>query len=130
MNHINDVKDTSDFKLFLVNFKRLNNIIKSNKFSDISDVKVNPDLFETSEEKEIYNKSDNLNLNLKKYLINLDCQKSILQEIINLQYSINLFFETVIVNHEEKIIKDNRIALLTNLSDSILEFSNFGLIED
>ena len=130
VNHINDVKDTSDFKLFLVNFKRLNNIIKSKKLPDISDLKVNPDLFETSEEKEIYNKSDNLNFNLKKYLINLDYQKSILQEIINLQYSINSFFETVIVNHEEKIIKNNRIALLTKLSDSILEFSNFGLIED
>ena len=130
VNHINDVKDTSDFKLFLVNFKRLNNIIKSNKLPDISDLKVNPDLFETSEEKEIYNKSDNLNFNLKKYLINLDYQKSILQEIINLQYAINSFFETVIVNHEEKIIKNNRIALLTKLSDSILEFSNFDLIED
>jgi glycyl-tRNA synthetase beta chain len=130
VKHINDVKDTSDFKLFLVNFKRLNNIIKSKKLPDISDVKVNPDLFETSEEKEIYNKSDNLNFNLKKYLINLDYQKSILQEIINLQYAINSFFETVIVNHEEKIIKDNRIALLTKLSDSILEFSNFSLIED
>ena len=130
VNHINDVKDTSDFKLFLVNFKRLNNIIKSNKLPDISCIKVNPDLFETSEEKEIYNKSDNLNFNLKKYLINLDYQKSILQEIINLQYAINSFFETVIVNHEEKIIKNNRIALLTKLSDSILEFSNFGLIED
>ena len=130
VNHINDVKDTSDFKLFLVNFKRLNNIIKSKKLPDISDLKVNPDLFETSEEKEIYNKSDNLNFNLKKYLINLDYQKSILQEIINLQYAINSFFETVIVNHEEKIIKNNRIALLTKLSDSILEFSNFGLIED
>ena len=130
VNHINDVKDTSDFKLFLVNFKRLNNIIKSNKLPDISDVKVNPDLFETSEEKEIYNKSDNLNFNLKKYLINLDYQKNILQEIINLQYAINSFFETVIVNHEEKIIKNNRIALLTKLSDIILEFSNFGLIED
>ena len=112
------------------NFKRLNNIIKSNKLPDISNVKVNPDLFETSEEKEISNKSDNLNFNLKKYLISLEYQKSILQEIINLQYSINSFFGTVIVNHEEKIIKDNRIALLTKLSDSILEFSNFGLIED
>ena len=130
VNHINDVKDTSDFKLFLVNFKRLNNIIKSNNISDISNVKVNPDLFETFEEKEIYNKSDNLNVNLKKYLINSDYQKSILQEIINLQYAINSFFEAVIVNHEEKIIKNNRIALLTKLSDSILEFSNFSLIED
>ena len=130
VNHINDVKDTSDFKLFLVNFKRLNNITKSNKLPDISDVKVNPDLFETSEEKEIYNKSDNLNFNLKKYLINLDYQKNILHEIINLQYAINSFFETVIVNHEEKIIKKNRIALLTKLSDNISKFSNFGLIKD
>ena len=28
---LNDVKDTNDFKSFLVNFKRLNNLIKSNK---------------------------------------------------------------------------------------------------
>ena len=108
----------------------MNNIIKSNKLPYISCIKVNPDLFETSEEKEIYNKSENLNFNLKKYLINLDYQKSILQEIINLQYAINSFFETVIVNHEQKIIQNNRIALLTKLSDSILEFCNFGLIED
>ena len=56
--------------VFLLNFKRLNNIIKSNKLPDISYVKVNPDLFETYEEEEINNKSDNLNFNLKKYLIN------------------------------------------------------------
>ena len=42
------------FKLFLVNFKRLNNIIKSNKLSDISKVKLNPLFFESSEEEEIF----------------------------------------------------------------------------
>ena len=118
------------FKIFLVNFKRLNNIIKSNNISDISNVKLNPHLFESSEEEEIYNKSQNLNNNLKKYLTDLEHQGIILKEVINLHYIIHPFFEKIIVNHEDKKIKINRIKLLMELSERILKFSNFHYIND
>ena len=81
---LKDIKDTNDFKTFLVNFKRLNNIIKSNKLLDISNVKLNIHHFESSEEQEIYDKSKNLDINLKKYLKDLEHQGIILKEIISL----------------------------------------------
>ncbi len=130
VNRLNDIKDTNDFKAFLVNFKRLNNIIKSNIRSDMSKVKVNPHLFESSEEEEIYNKSQNLDNNLKKYLTDLEHQGIILKEVINLHYIIHSFFEKIIVNHENKKIKFNRIKLLTELTERILKYSNFHYIEN
>ncbi len=127
---LNDIKDTNDFKIFLVNFKRLNNIIKSNKLSNISNVKVNPHLFESSEEEKIYDKSQNLDINLKKYLTDLEHQRIILEEIIKLNCVIHSFFEKIIVNHEDKKIKINRIKLLMELTERILKFSSFHHMEN
>ena len=97
---------------------------------DISNVKVNIHLFESSEEQEIYDKSNNLDINLKKYLTDLEHQGIILKEIINLHHIIHSFFEKIIVNHEDKKIKINRIKLLQELTERILKFSNFHYIEN
>ncbi len=127
---LNDIKDSGDFKIFLVNFKRLNNIIKSNKLSDVSNVRLNPQLFESSEEEEIYRKSQDLDTNLKKYLTDIENQVIILKEIIKLHYVIHSFFEKIIVNHKDKKIKINRIKLLMELTERILKFTNFHYIEN
>ena len=97
---------------------------------DISNVKLNIHLFESSEEQEIYDKSKNLDINLKKYLTDLEHQGIILKEVINLHYVIHSFFEKIIVNHEDNKIKVNRIKLLTELTERILKFSNFHYIEN
>ena len=130
VNCLNEIKDNNDFKIFLVNFKRLNNIIKSNKLLDISNVKLNIHLFESSEEQEIYDESKNLDINLKKYLTDQEHQGIILKEVINLHYVIHSFFEKIIVNHEDNKIKVNRIKLLTELTERLLKFSNFHYIEN
>ena len=124
------MKNNSDFKLFLVNFKRLNNIIKLSKFSDISNLKVDRHLFDSSEEEEIYNKHQDFKVNFKKYSKDSNYQKNLLKEVISLQYAINSFFDKVTVNHEDKKIKNNRLILLKKFTNSILKFSNFDLIHD
>ena len=43
---------------------------------------------------------------------------------------ISLFFENVIVNHNNPNIRVNRLNLLKNLHNSISELSAFELIED
>ena len=53
-----------------------------------------------------------------------------MKEIINLHYIIDSFFEKIIVNHEDKKIKMNRIKLLQELTERILKFSNFHYIEN
>ena len=130
VKRINDMKHNSDFKLFLVNFKRLNNIIKSSKLSDISNVKVDLHLFDSFEEDEIYKKHQDLKVNFKKYSKDLNYQKNLLKEVVDSQYVINSFFEKVTVNHEDKKIKSNRLILLKEFTNSLLEFSNFDLIKD
>ena len=72
----------------------------------------------------------NLDINLKKFLTDLEHQGIILREIINLHNIIHSFFEKIIVNHEDKKIKINRIKLLTELTKRILKFSNFHYIEN
>jgi len=127
---INNTKHNSEFKLFLVNFKRLKNIIKLSKSSDISNMKVDLHLFDSSEEEEIYNKHQDLKANIKKYSKDLNYQKNLLKEVIDLQHVINSFFQKVTVNHEDEKIKINRHVLLKKFTNSILKYSNFDLIQD
>ena len=88
------------------------------------------DFAKSSEEQEIYDKFKNLDINLKKYLTDQEHQRIILKEVINLHYVIHPFFEKIIVNHEDNKIKVNRIKLLTELTERLLQFSNFHYIEN
>ena len=47
-----------------------------------------------------------------------------------MNYSISLFFDNVIVNHENYKIKVNRLNLLKKLHKLMLKFSSFDLIEN
>ena len=43
---------------------------------------------------------------------------------------INMFFENIIVNHENNIIKNNRLKLLIGLRNIIIQYTNFSVLED
>ena len=61
------------------------------------------------------------------------CDKSqdiFINSLIKMNEPISLFFENVIVNHDDYNIKTNRLSLLKNLQNSILEFSSFNFIEN
>ena len=60
----------------------------------------------------------------------LNNQEVFLKAIKELQIPINLFFETIIVNVENKEIKDNRLKLMFRLKELIIKYSNFDIIED
>ena len=61
------------------------------------------------------------------------CEKSqdaLINSLIKMNDPISLFFDNVIVNHDDYNIKTNRLSLLKNLQNSILEFSSFNFIEN
>ena len=60
----------------------------------------------------------------------LNNQEVFLKAIKELQTPINLFFESIIVNVENKEIKDNRLKLMFMLKELIIKYSNFDIIED
>ena len=91
--------------------------------------KVNVKLFEKSEEQDIYNAAKTLKLKAKQYQTTLD-QEIYLKDIIKLHFPIYKFFENVIVNHDDKKIRDNRLLLLIDLRELITKYSKFNLIDD
>mgnify|MGYP005638757177 CR=1 FL=1 len=114
----------------LSNFKRLNNIIKTNELPEGSELYVDESLFEGSEEEGIFNISNHLRLEFAKNKYQLDKQEAILNEITKTSTLINIFFENIIVNHEKNIIKNNRLKLLRGLKNIIVQYTNFSVLED
>ena len=127
---IKTIHKTEEFKFFLSNFKRLNNIIKTNELPEGSQIYLDQSLFEGSEEEDIFNISNHLRLEFAKNRYQLDKQEAILNEITKASTLINMFFENIIVNHENNIIKNNRLELLIGLRNIIMQYTNFSVLED
>ena len=127
---LSDIRNTENFKVFLVNFKRLNNILKSSNILKFSNFDINTDLFKSPIETQLFQAINDLKLVSEKYQFNLNNQEYFLNTIKELQTPINLFFETIIVNVENEAIKDNRLKLMFSLRELIIKYSNFDIIED
>ena len=120
----------NDFKNFLENYKRINNILKSEKFSNDGGLQVNTRFFDTIEEQKIYDLSNSFSKEIIKKGICEKSQDILINYLIKMNEPISLFFDNVIVNHNDYNIRVNRLNLLKNLHNSISKFSIFELIED
>ena len=127
---IKTIHKTEEFKFFLSNFKRLNNIIKTNELPEGSQIYLDQSLFESSEEEDIFNISNHLRLEFTKNKYQLNKQEAILNEVTKASTLINMFFENIIVNHENNFIKNNRLELLIGLRNIIIQYTNFSVLED
>jgi glycyl-tRNA synthetase beta chain len=130
IENIKTIYKKDKFKFFLSNFKRLNNIIKTNQLPEKLEISVDQSLFQGSEEKDIFSINNDLRLEFTKNKYELDKQESILNEIIKTSASINMFFDNIKVNHKNNNIKNNRMVLLIELRNIIIQYANFSLLED
>jgi glycyl-tRNA synthetase beta chain len=127
---LNETRNTENFKLFLVNFKRLNNILKSSDVLSFSNFDININLFQSPIETKLFQAINYLKKVIKISEFELNNQEVFLKAIKELQTPINLFFESIIVNVENKEIKDNRLKLMFGLKELIIKYSHFDIIED
>ena len=67
---------------------------------------------------------------INRFESNINHQQKIIDEFLNLEKIIDSFFDNVIVNHEDKNMKYNRLALLKKLSKNIKRFAKFEIIAD
>lgn len=130
INSISKFTKNNDFKIFLTNFKRINNILKSEKFSNDVLFQVNTKVFDTIEEETIYNLTNSFSEEIINKGICEISQDILINCLIKMNEPISLFFDNVIVNHKDTNKRDNRLNLLKNLYNSISKFSIFDLIED
>ena len=110
---INEIVSSSDFKDLSVTFKRVANIVKD---FDLNSIKIDENLFEKDEEKELYNE-------FKKVKDIKDLEKK-LDFLISLKPLIDKFFDNVLVNVDDEKIRHNRRSLIAAIYKEFLDIAD------
>ena len=114
----------------LSSYKRASNILDS----ELNDQKLelsnttDPGIFKTEFEKNLYKKINEL----KKYFSSINKDENFEQSLVNLVESKKVvfeFFDNVIVNDDDSIIKKNRLELIQMLCKTFDNYVNFSLID-
>lgn len=112
INALNEISKENNFKDKFDTFKRLSNIIKNDENS-----KVNPNLFELDAEKNLYNEFKKIDL------YEQDCKKY-LNSLFNLKNYIDDFFDKVMINVDNQLIKSNRMAIVSEIYNAFLKVAD------
>lgn len=97
--------------------KRVGNILKK---ADLSlNGEINPAFFEEEQEKDLFNALENTENELKPYLsaATEENYEAILNILAKLELPLNNFFDKVMVNAENKSVKNNRLNLLIRINN-------------
>ncbi len=119
-----------DFGLDVISiYKRSANILNSESKSNLEIVgSADPGLFKNDYEKNLYKKIHSI----KKYFSSIGRDENYdesLKTLSSAKTEVNEFFDNVIVNDQEEIIKKNRLELLKMLCKSFDNYFNFSKIE-
>ncbi|OCW75900.1 glycyl-tRNA synthetase subunit beta [Pelagibacteraceae bacterium GOM-A1] len=110
-------------------YKRSANILNSESKSKLEIVgSADPGLFKNDYEKNLYKKIHNIRKYFSSIGIDEDYDES-LKTLSSAKIEVNEFFDNVIVNDQEEIIKKNRLELLKMLCKSFDNYFNFSKIE-
>jgi len=110
---LNKIVESKDYKDLATTFKRVANIVKD---FDLNSIKVNENLFEKEEEKELWNKFKKV-----KEFNNLEEK---LDFLVSLKPLIDKFFDNVMVNVEDEKIKHNRKSLISSIYKEFLDIGD------
>jgi glycyl-tRNA synthetase beta chain len=116
-------KSNADFVRLVVGFKRVSNIIKDVKAIKAVDVET----FIESAESELYaallslEQSIAVDLQLMNYT-------AVLEHLVSIRAAIDRFFDEVLVNTDDELVKQNRFALLSAIRSAFLQVADLSLI--
>jgi glycyl-tRNA synthetase beta chain len=123
------IRKSKNFEPLTVSFKRIRKILEK---ADLKDgVTVNPELFQSDAERELFSAG-------REATVKVQAEKragryeQALDRIAGLRKSVDRFFEEVMVMDEDKAIRENRLALLSEQLrefTTIADFSEIGVDE-
>ncbi len=116
------IRRTKNFEPLAISFKRIRKIIEKANLSDSQRPKVNPELFASAAEKELYAaaRAAASKIDLEK---RAGRYREALEAIASLRKSVDRFFDEVMVMAEDPAVRANRLSLLAEL---LREFSTIA----
>jgi len=118
---LKEFKKQTDFVRLVLGFKRVANIIAD--FKEDSTVKT--ELLQEEMEQVLFTKSLELKIKIEQ-LLPVKKYDIILKHLVEFGYIINKFFDDVLVNVDDKIIKRNRYSLLSGIRTLFLQVADLS----
>ena len=122
MEALKTFKSHADFKPLVIAFKRVGNIIR-----DFKEGSVDPALFETDEEKNLYDAFLKRKERVLTYT-NSDDYRPALIELAHLRKPVDDFFDSVLVMTEDEKTRHNRLSLLREIFMLFHRIADFSKI--
>ena len=128
--NLNKVIDKQLGKDIVENYKRASNILNSetNKEGDEILGSADPGLFKNQYEKDLYKKIIDIKKNFTSIGLETDFQGQ-LSLLASAKKEVSIFFDNVKVNDDDKILKKNRLELLTMFCKTFDNYINFTKVE-
>ncbi|NPV82198.1 MAG: glycine--tRNA ligase subunit beta [Candidatus Aminicenantes bacterium] len=119
---LNELKESPNFEQFILMVKRVKNIVKEPPRS-----RLNSALLREKEEKELYSALKIIKKNAEEMLARNDFA-SAQKMVFRLQSPLNNFFEGVLVMAEDKKVRNNRLALLSQILELTGELADYSQV--
>ena len=119
-----DLKGREDFEPLAVAFKRIGNIIKGGL-----DRSVDPALFEASCEQELFQAFQQVRNDVETSVAQGNYTAA-LRSVATLRTSVDAFFDGVMVMAKDEAVRNNRLALLTDVARLFRGIADFSRIAD
>ncbi|MDD2331624.1 MAG: glycine--tRNA ligase subunit beta, partial [Candidatus Cloacimonetes bacterium] len=120
---LQDVRQTPDFIKLVIGFKRASNIIAGERPQSSCD----PKLMAEDAEIELYRSLHVLKENIDNLMRDFD-YRSITRRLIGFGAVIDRFFDAVLVNCDDPILRRNRHALLSEVREQFLRFADISMV--
>lgn len=119
---LNELKGSPNFEQFILMVKRVKNIVK-----EPPRTRLNSALLREKEEKELYSALKIIKKNAEEMLARNDFA-SAQKMVFRLQSPLNNFFEGVLVMAEDKKVRNNRLALLSQILELTGELADYSQV--
>jgi glycyl-tRNA synthetase beta chain len=119
---LQEVRQSPDFPALAVAFKRVINISR-----DAAPVEVDELLFEYPEEKQLYEATGLMELDVAAALEKRD-YPAVCRALARLKGPVDAYFDKVLVMAEDERLRRNRLALLARISQTFLQMADFSRI--
>ncbi len=120
---LKNFRNKEDFVKLVIGQKRVRNILKNvKKPGDIDET-----LFEKPEEQNLYQRGKEVMEKMTPLFLNKN-YTDIMESLLSLREDIDKFFDAVLVMCEEKVLQQNRLALVNYINQLFLKFADLSRI--
>lgn len=119
---LNSLKDSTQFEQLILIAKRVNNILR-----DQPKYKLNPELLTEKEERELHTTYSIIDSNVRPLIARGEFSKA-QRILLRIRSSVNSFFDNVLVMEKNKKTRNNRLALLQELSKLFSRIADYSQI--